>query len=155
MFLIKLCLGVACVYLCSKIAVSKANSLKESYLFWESVVKLCNILLQEFSYKKRPIKIAVSTTYSSTDFKKLLNDYVSGNDITFPKYLTDAEAFKFKTFLYELGKSDSETQKLALNSYKTDFESIVIDKKLEYKKTNSVTLKVGFSVGFMMLIMVI
>lgn len=155
MFLVKLGIGTICVYLCSKIATFKANELKDRCLFWESAVKLCNVLLQEFSYKKRPIKIAISTQYSSNDFKRLLNGYVNGSNLDFPKYLTDVEVFKIKTFLDELGKSDSETQKIALNSYKTEFEGIAIDKKLEYKKTYSVTLKVGFSVGIMMLIMVI
>ena len=155
MFLVKLSLGVACIYLCSKIAISKANTLKESYLFWESAVSLCNQLLMEFSYKKRPIKVASSIGYSSNDFKSVVNAFINGSEIEFPSYLSKLEILKVKSFLSELGKSDCNTQKMALNSYKSDFESVLVDKKLQYKKTYSVTLKVGFSVGVMMLIMVI
>ncbi len=155
MFVLKLGIGVACVYLCCKIAVLKASAIKENYLFWESAVTLCNVLLQEFSYKKRPLSGVVDKNYTSNDFKILLNSFIKGDSVDYPKYLSNSEIVKINTFLNELGKSDSETQKITINSYKTEFESILIDKKAEYKKTYSVTLKVGFSMGIMMLIMVI
>lgn len=155
MFILKLGVGVACIYLCCKIAITKASVVKENYLFWESAVSLCNYLLQEFSYKKRPLLGFGDKNYTSSDFKILLNCFLNNKEVNYPKYLSDCEIVKLTTFFNEIGKSDSETQKIAINSYKNDFESILIDKKAEYKKTYSVTLKVGFSMGIMMLVMVI
>lgn len=155
MFLIKILLGILCVHLCSKIAITKANAIKESYLFWESASTCCGLLLQEFSYKKRPIKSLIEYNYLSSDFLILLSSYVKNEELEFPSYINFQEEIRLKSFFEELGKSDSETQKLAINSYKTEFSSLSIEKKAEYKKQYSLTLKVGFSIGVMLFIMVI
>lgn len=155
MFLIKILVGVACVYLCCKIAVSKANSYKDAYLYYQSCVECCNLLLIEFSYKKRPLKSLLEYDFVSSDFSKSLNDYINYQNLEFPKWLDEKEVLRLKTFFDELGKSDVETQKLAINSNKIEFENVLIDKKSEYKKQYSLTLKVGFMVGVMLFIMVI
>ena len=69
MFIIKVLLGVLSIYFCSKIAISKANSLKNKYLFWESASNCCYLLLQEFSYKKRPIKSLLNYNINRKKFQ--------------------------------------------------------------------------------------
>ena len=155
MFLVKIMLGVACVYFCSKIAVSKANLYKESYQYYQSCVECCNLLLIEFSYKKRPLKALLEYEFISSDFSDSIKNYINYQNYEFPKWLDEKETLRIKTFFEELGKSDIQTQKLAITSYKSEFESILIDKKNEYKKQYSLTLKVGFMVGVMLFIMVI
>ncbi len=155
MFLVKVGVGIACVYFCCKISSNKALLLKECYLFWDSAVELCNLLLQELTYKKRPLNVVINQNFLSNDFNCLLNDYSSQRTLQFPLYVTDVEKSKLKLFLSSLGKSDTESQKMAINANKIDFESIVEQKKLEYKKTYSIILKVGFSIGIMLFIMVI
>ena len=155
MFLIKILVGVACVYLCCKIAVSRANLYKDSYLYYESLLECCNLLLKEFSYKKRPLKALLDSDYISADFNNSIHSYVKNQNYEFPKWLDEKESSRLKNFFEELGKSDVETQKLAINSFKTEFESVLYDKKSEYKKQYTLTLKVGFMVGVMLFIMVI
>lgn len=155
MFLVKIALGIACVYLTTKIAVSKANSFKESYLFYQSVLECCNLLLIEFSYKKRPLKALLEYEFISSDFCNSITNYINNQKFEFPTWLGEKDELKLKSFFQELGKSDVEAQKIAINSYKLEFENILIDKKSEYKKQYSLTLKVGFMVGVMLFIMVI
>ncbi len=155
MFIIKVLLGVSSVYFCSKIAMSKANSIKNRYLFWESASACCGLLLQEFSYKKRPVKALLKYNFSSSEFSVLLSNFINNHNLEFPPFINEMEENTLKSFFEEVGKSDSETQKLAINSYKTQFNSLAVEKKTEYKKSYSLTLKVGFSIGVMLFIMVI
>ncbi len=155
MFAVKIIVGIACVYCSVKISSNKANLLKNRYLFWDSLVEFCSLLLQELSYKKRPIKEVTSNEFISIDFSKTLNDYYLKNEITLPNYLSDIESEKVISFLSSIGKSDTESQKIAINTCKIDFENIATQRKLDYKKSYSVILKVGFSIGVMLFIMVI
>ena len=155
MFLIKITVGVLCVYFCSKISANKANLLKERYLFWDSAVELCNLFLQELSYKKRPLKSTLSKNFISNDFNKVIENYLLEKEVVYPNYVSDIEIEKLNSFLSTLGKSDCETQKIAINSYKTDFENVTIQKRIEFKKAYSIILKVGFLLGVMLFIMVI
>lgn len=155
MFVVKVLIGVACVYFCCKISSNKAEGLKESYLFWDSAVDLCNYLLQELTYKKRPLEVLLDKKFISSDFKSVLDLYLTKNKFEFPPYITDIEKSKMISFLSALGKSDSESQKISINANKIDFESISLQKKLEFKKSYSIILKVGFSMGIMLFIMVI
>jgi stage III sporulation protein AB len=113
------------------------------------------LLLKEFSYKKRPLKALLDSDFISADFNNSIHSYVKNQNYEFPKWLDEKESSRVKNFFEELGKSDVETQKLAINSFKTEFEGVLFDKKNEYKKQYTLTLKVGFMVGVMLFIMVI
>ena len=65
------------------------------------------------------------------------------------------EKFNILSFFNELGKSDSNSQKLTLNFYKDYFLKVLTEKNNEYKKTYALTLKVGFSIGVMLFVLVI
>lgn len=155
MFLIKLLIGVACVVVCLNISKQKVQNSKNYCDFYESLIITCDGLIQEVSYKKRPISYLLQLKFPSKDFEILLKNYVKNNEKSYPNYLTNDEIIKIDAFLSEIGKSDAESQKTLVNAYKSEFERIKKESLEKYKNIKNVSLKVGFSLGVMLFIMVI
>ena len=155
MFLIKLILGVFCIYTCVKISTIKCDKIKEEYLFWSSVCISCDSLVSNLSFKKSMVYDALNVDYPSFEYAKLISQYLKGDKLNFPKFLSAEDVLKLNTFLLEVGKSDSKTQKNAILSYKSDFSKNLEISRCNYKKNYGVTRKVGFSIGVMLMILVI
>ncbi len=155
MFIVKLVVGILSVITCCKISLNKSNTAKNAYTFFESLRITCENLLCEFSYKKRPIKYALNKNYTSDDYVKFLSNFVKFNKREYPCYLSNDEIVKIDAFFNEIGKSDTDSQKTMILAYKNEFNSIASEKRKRFIKTNDVTMKVGFSVGVMLFIMVI
>lgn len=155
MFIIKIILGVSCVIICSKIAINRANLIKFKYLYFESALMLCNSMLCDIEYKKSSLSKNLSLKFSSYDFTQTVNYFIKNNQVLTPNYLLEEEKINVNAFFNELGKSDTNSQKLSLNFYKNYFLKLSNEKKLEYSKTYQITLKVGFSIGVMLFVLVI
>ena len=155
MFIVKLLIGLISVYVCTKIAKSKAVCLKEVTLFWQSLVDLCKIIEIDLSYKKSPINEIFLKDFCSCDFNKFIKIYVKTNEFCFPNYVLDEEKPLIKSFILSLGKSDSASQRLFAESKEVLFKELRDKKAVAENKFYSVILKVGFSVGVMLFIMVI
>lgn len=155
MFLIKLLIGVLSIIVCVKISKNKANEIKNSYDFFESLILTCDTLSCEMSYSKRPLKCLSNLNYQSYDYFNFISNFINYEKINYPCYLTDGEILKIKAFMNLLGKSDSISQKELICSFREEFAKISQEKRLKYQKTYGLTLKVGFSVGVMLFIMVI
>ena len=154
MFLIKVSLGVSLVVLCCCVAKNKANIVKEKVYYFNSLILACDFIKSDLLFKKRNLNEILSVNYPSYDFLQTVNDYFIGKN-TYPDYLTNEELVLIKEFFSMLGGSDANSQITALELFKTEFSKIRDDKKREYDKNYKVTLKVGFSIGIMLLVVVI
>lgn len=155
MFLIKVIFGCFCVYFCVITAKNKGKSYKEEYLFWDSVCISCDALISDLSYAKRAVSKSLNVDYSSKIYANVVLDFISGNRLSFPSFISNEEEIKLNAFFDCIGKSDASTQKNAILSYKNDFYKSYIQSKQKYDKNYSAILKVGFSLGVMLFILVI
>lgn len=155
MFVLKLLLGTLSVYFSYKIAKQKAIKLKETYYFWDSVCIACDLLITDLSYKKRAVLTVLNVDYPSETFAKLLGSYLSGEDFSIPKFISDENKIKLNSFIFSIGKSDSNTQKELMLSYKNEFLKIKEESKLQFNKSYVLTIKIGVLIGIMLFILVI
>lgn len=155
MFILKISIGALAVFLSFKIAKFKALKIKEVYYFWDSACIACDLLISDLSYKKSAIIDVLNVDYPSSTFAKVIGDYLLGCDYSLPKFLTDENKIKFDSFILSIGKSDSETQKNAIQSYKNDFLRIKEESKVEFNKKYGLTIKIGVLIGIMLFILVI
>ena len=154
MFIVKLLIGALSVVLCLIIAKNKAEYIKERYYYFNSLVNSCDLIKTDLLYKKRSIREILSVNFQSSDFLQTLNAYFE-DEKWFPSYLTNEELVLVTEYFSVLGKGDTTSQINALTSFKEEFSKIAIEKKKEFEKSYKVTLKVGFSIGIMLFILVI
>ena len=156
MFAIKLIFGVILIFLSSKIAVIKAKNHKEKYLYYLSAKLMCKNLEGELLYLRRPINQALDIDYPSFYYAKTVNSVILGEKtIFYPDFLTVDEISKFELLFEQLGKTDSNSQMAYVLSCKEDFVKIENEKRLEYQKFYSLTLKIGFLIGVALFVLVI
>lgn len=155
MFLIKFSVGVLCIVTCVKIASIKASKIKSELNFYDSLVIACDSLVAGLSYSKATLKEILNVDYPSESFRILIKDFLNEQPIEILESLTEDEKLKVNSFLSSLGKSDAKTQKSTVLSYKNDFLSKREEMKKKYDKNYSLILKIGFSIGLMLFILVI
>lgn len=155
MFVVKLVVGALSIITCVKIAKNKADTLKNVTNFWQAVIDFSNEMLINLSYKKSAISELFSRDFNSYDFNKLLKNYLSTGDFEYPDYILDDEKLLLNSFFLYLGKSDTEAQKTFIKSKETTFLNIKEKKQSYENKFYQVVVKVGFSVGVMLFILVI
>ncbi len=155
MFLVKIAVGICCVYACVRISSWKANKLKEDLLYYDSVVMSCDKILSGLSYSKSTICELLNVDYSSVEYAKTVRSYIKNENLYYPSFLSSEEVFTLNTYFSLLGKSDTKTQKNAILSHKNTFQKIQEDKKKQYDKNYYAIIKVGFSLGIMLFILVI
>ncbi len=155
MFIIKLSLGVLSVFACYKIAKLKALKIKEIYLFWDSVCIACDLLVNDLTYKKSLIIKVLNVDYPSETFAKIMGRYFLGEEYVMPNFLNNENKIKVQSFISSIGKSDSESQKNAILSYKSEFIKIKEESKVQYIKNYGLTIKIGVLIGIMLFILVI
>ncbi|MBQ3235587.1 MAG: hypothetical protein IJA97_05470 [Clostridia bacterium] len=155
MFLIKIAFGALCVYTSIKIAKTKAMAFKEEYYFWESVVLSCDVLISDLSYKKSEVNASLNVDYPSESYAKIVASFIKGEEMLFPKFISQDDKIKLENFFSTIGASNSNTQKTAIISQKTDFLKCREISKNKFDKNYSAIIKVGFAVGIMLLILVI
>jgi len=83
-----------------------------------------------------------------------MRDYLFGKEIVLPNFLSDENKIKVESFISSIGKSDSETQKNSIISYKYDFIKIKEESKIIFSKKYQITIKIGLLVGLMLFVMV-
>lgn len=154
MFILKILVGVLSLYASYKIAKIQAVKLKEVYYFWDSVCIACDMLINDLSYKKREVKAVLNVDYPSETFAYIMRDYLFGKEIVLPNFLSDENKIKVESFILSIGKSDSETQKNSIISYKNEFIKIKEESKIIFSKKYQITIKIGLLVGLMLFVMV-
>ena len=156
MFAIKFIFGVLLVVLSTKIAVIKAKTLKEKYLYYSSAKLMCEGLESELLYFKRPLNEALNIDYPSFYFAKTVKSVIENGYIdAYPEFLTLEERGKFDGLFLQLGRTDTEAQKACILSNKEDFLKLESEKRVEYNKFYTLTLKLGFLIGVMLFVLVI
>ena len=157
MLLLKLVLGVSCILLFVKVAISKSKLKQEIYSFYYELYLFCNNLYSEMVYSKKPIKEFFSKKYNNVILQGIIQDYLENNlqNSKYLDYLEGENKEKVITFFNLLGKSNSESQKNDILAYKNEFLKIYNEKQAEYKKFYSLYVKIAFSVGLIVMIVVI
>ncbi len=155
MFALKILVGFLSVYCSYKLAKFKALKYKEVYYFWDSVCIACDLLISDLSYKKSAIKSVLNVDYPSETFAKLIGDYLLDNECNFPNFISAENTIKLNGFISSVGKSDSETQKKSILSYKNEFIKIKEESKIYFNKNYNLTVKIGVLIGIMLFILVI
>ena len=154
MFIVKLSIGVLCVILCLLVAKNRANYIKDKYYYFSSLVNSCELIKSDLIYKKRSIKEILSVDFQSLDFNQTIKSYFNSDEF-FPKYLNIEEKVLVKDYFKALGKGDTNSQLSIISSFKEEFLKIASDSKREFDKSYKVTIKVGFSIGIMLFVLVI
>ena len=156
MLYLRLCIGVIFILLCTKIGKNKGDKYKNSVLFYESALSFCNNFKSDLLYKKSNLNDFLNFEYTSVDFKNILENYITNQEISFyPEFLTANERLEFDNFFLSLGKTDSLSQIEVINAYKDKFHLKLEDKRVQYKKYYTLTSKLGFIVGLGIMIMVL
>ncbi len=158
MFILKILIGILAIYCSVNIAKCHADKIKNKYYFFKDVCMFCKEYEINLSYDKKDLKLFLNNEYSSVEFDTLLKNFITDgeiNDDSIPKFLNDKEVREVVSMLNSLGKSDSKSQLLSITNYYKIFSDIQSEKNLEFKKFYSVYVKIGFSIGLMLLIMVI
>ena len=155
MFIVKVIVGVLGIYASYKIAKLKALKVKEVYYFWDSACIACDLLISDLSYKKSEIINVLNVDYPSYKFANVMGDYLLGRPYNLPDFLTEENKIKINSFISSIGKSDSESQKNSIISYKNDFIKIKEESKANFNKRYALTIKIGVLIGIMLFVLVI
>ncbi len=155
MFIIKVIVGALSVYVSYKIAKSKALKVKEVYYFWDSACIACDLLISDLSYKKSEIVKVLNVDYPSYTFASVIGNYLLGKPYDLPEFLSEENKIKVDSFISSIGKSDSESQKNSIISYKNDFIKIKEESKGIFNKRYDLTIKIGVLIGVMLFVLVI
>lgn len=155
MFILKLLVGVLSIIVAVKIGKDKAEKDKNEYLYFNSLVVLCDKILSDLSYKKSKINELLSIKFNSSELNETLNSYLKGKNVELPVFLNEEEQFLVIDMLNTLGKSDTVAQIHSVNAFKNEFIKISNDKFTKYKKYNALFMKLGFISGLLIFILVI
>ncbi len=155
MYFIKLLIGVLSIIIFTKIGDNFAKNKKYVYEYYNSFYDFCNMYISELKYSKKTLESFLEKKCFSNDFLNSLSAYIKEEAYSFPNYVSDLDSDKFKTFLTELGKSDSNSQIGTMNSFLIEFKSLKDSKFLEYNKYKTLYKKLGFFIGLILLIMVV
>lgn len=155
MFVLKISLGLLVVYVCVLIAKSKADKYKNQYLFYSSLCDFCKDFEINLTFNKLSVKQMVKKRYKSNEFNSVLDGVLHSESLELPTYLSSKEISDVTKFFSDLGVTDTASQLLTVKNYKNIFCEAQASKNSEYKKYYSVFIKIGFSIGFMIMVMVI
>ena len=153
--LLKVFIGALFIVICVKIGKIKADSIKNEYLFFYDLRSFVKEYEQNLSFTKKDVKSFITLSYTSNELNELLKSYLNGAELVLPNYLSVKETADITAFFNNLGVSDTKTELLSVKNYYQIFNDYVLLKNEKYKKYYSVYLKIGFSVGIMLLVMVI
>ncbi|MBO5713718.1 MAG: hypothetical protein J6R88_05950 [Clostridia bacterium] len=148
-------IGAGLIVVCSMLGKVKAQKLKNEYLFFSSLRSFCKSYETNLAYGKKDLTVFLNETYALTEFTEVLNNFILNSQIALPNYLNAKEVYDVTNFFNELGKSDSASQLITVKSYYNTFLDVEKVKNDEFKKHYSAYLKIGFSIGFMLFLVVI
>lgn len=155
MSILRISLGALLGFFIYLISKDKAERLKNKKLYYNSLISSCDAVYRELSYSKRNVLDALNLDYSSSDFVKTLNNYYLKNKtFVLPNYLCEDEVLKVKEYLNLLGKTDTESQKTAIISYKTEFENYYLQAEKEFIRNYHLIKKLGVIICVMVVIVV-
>ena len=160
--IVKFVIGVALIVICVEIGKSKALKLKNSYLYFSSLSIFCKEYESNLAYDKKNLSIFLSKNYTSNYFNKTLNSFICSDENEnfqtktpyLPDFLNEKEKVDVLNFLNSLGYGNTKSQALTVNGYLEIFNELEKEKRELYLKNYSAYLKISFSVGFMLMLMV-
>ena len=155
MSILRLVLGVVLLLLSTFAAKFYANKFKDKYEYYLSLIAMLNAVNSELVYTKRLLKDAVNVEYQSNEFAKTVNSIFETKTQYFPRFISINEKEKLVTTFDSLGKGDVNAQKLLVNAYLSEYSVIVNDLYEDYKKKYSTSIKVGFLLGVVLMVVVI
>ncbi len=155
MFALKLLIGIFSILVSVKIGIDLAQKDKNSYVFFNELVALCDKILSDLSYKKSNIDKLLAWKFQSNDLNVLLNSYLKRKKLVFPKYLSVNEKFLIEDIFSTLGKVDTSSQIKNIEAFKSELVTITKEKYEKYKKFNTLFIKLGFIGGLLVFILVI
>ncbi len=155
MFVIKLIFGFILIYFGVKIGKNRANRYKEEYLFWKSMLFICDKTYSELEFKKNSIDKILNVDYQSEDFQNLIKEFLKSTNVIAPYYVKSEELIYINEFFVSITKNDTNSLKSTLISLSKEFNKIVNEKEKTYRKYYNLSIKLGFFAGFSLLIMVI
>lgn len=142
------------------IGIARLKSKKKRVDCLASLVRLCNMLISEISFRKDNL-FKLLSDFAESDrtelgehIKRFCVSPYSSIEIK-SKTLKSNEKQLVADFLRSLGMTDSETQILELRNYKKRFEEILECENEKYKKTANMELKLfilaGLAIGIILL----
>ncbi len=157
MLLFKLILGVSVILLFLKIAKNKNESKKQVYELYYHLYILCEDFYNEMLYKKTPINDFLKKRNGNKLFNNIIDSYINNklDKSLFNKDFTDSEIDAILTFFSSLYDANTESVKNTLLSYKNQFYKWYIERNEKAKKYAVLYTKIGFSVGLMIMIVVL
>lgn len=155
MFFLKLLIGITAVITVTCYAKLKCKKMYSEYAFFNALTEYLKSVKSSAGYKKAKLS---EITVENGEFNAFLGSFPSDGKIeslTAPDYLSDAEKLKIATVFSLIVSSDAATLCGGLNCYISEFYALQEEKRLKLIKQKPVYLKVGFSIGLMLFIMVI
>ena len=153
--MLKIVIGISLIVVCTLIGKQKAQKLKNEYLYFSDLRAFCKSFEGNLQYGKKEIESYLNESYLSNDFNNTLNSFISNNSLYIPSYLNVKEKSDVISFFSELGVSDSVSQLTTIKSFYNVFLEYEKDKNEVFKKYYSAYMKIGFSIGFMLMLVVI
>ena len=157
MLLFKLILGVSIITLLVKIAKNKCFEKKQVSDFYYSLYILCEDFYGEMMYKKTPLEKFLKNCRGSELLERVIQSYLENNlNVSiFNKEFTSSEIDSIITFFSSLGDANTQSQKNSLLTYKELFLKRYKEKLELYNKSNSLYMKISFSIGLMAMVVVL
>lgn len=155
MFFLKLLVGITAVVTVTLFAKLKCKKLYSEYSFYNSLCEYLKSVKSSAGYKKAKLS---EITVKNDEFIGFLGTFPSDGkteSLNMPDYLSEAEKLKIITLFSLIVSSDASTLCDALNLYIAEYSALAEEKRAKLIKQKPVYIKVGFSVGLMLFIMVI
>lgn len=161
--LIKVVLCLTLLIFTSGVGYGFASKYRKRKAFFTQFYDFNQKFLQELTYTKRPIKEFLLSCPYKSEFLALLEEYRQnlGQDNFFTEY------FSLNTFLSvedekmvveyfkQLGKGDSDSQKILFSNRSNDLKQCKDKAETEYKKYAELYVKLGVLIGLAIIIVII
>jgi len=129
-----------------------SEKLKKKALICGDLIKLCDVFLLDLDYRITPAKELLNKALESGEIKHL--DFVSCDNLMTEKSvesaLSGSENDEISRFLFSLGKSDVNSQKKLIFTFKEYIKNSMLAYREKYKKDSKIYVCFGllFSVAF-------
>ena len=157
MLLFKLILGVSIILLLVKMAKNKCQVKKQVSEFYYSLYIMCEDFYGEMLYKKTPLEKFLKNRRGNELLEQVIKHYLN-NDLNreiFNKEFTSSEIDTILTFFSSLGDANTQSQKNSILTYKELFLRRYKEKLEVYNKSNTLYMKISFSIGLMAMVVVL
>lgn len=153
----KFLIGILLVMTCTYISFRLSDKYTIRKNFFNTFLQFTKILKNEVSFSKRTILSLLKDKQCDKDlFYSVVTNYFNNKDFTFDnKHFSNDEKEHLKSFLEEIGKTNSGLQYEFLSTTeKTIGEKLAVLQE-EEKKYKNLYLKLGFLLGILLFVLII